>query len=98
MASATVKVLRAGVDGVAATCRQEAAATAWHAEPIVRFFCSTFSDGLAGVGVSEDNFIVITAEFPAERVLRTRSRKHPHSTQTAQASWLPLMHFSQRQG
>ena len=80
MASATVKVLRAGVDGVATTCRQEAAATAWHAEPIRRFFCSTFSDDLAGVGVSEDNFIVITAKFRAENRIGTMIAAGPEGT------------------
>ena len=52
---------RVAVDGVAAGRRQEAAAVAWHAEPVVRFFCLTFGDGVAGVRVSEENFIVITA-------------------------------------
>ena len=80
MASATVKVLRAGVDEVATTCRQEAAATAWHAEPIMRFFCSTFSDDLAGVGVSEDNFIVITAKFRAENRIGTMIAAGPEGT------------------
>ena len=60
---ATVKALRAAVDGVAAGRRREAAAAAWHAEPVVRFFCSTFGDGIASVGVSEDSFVVITAEL-----------------------------------
>ena len=60
---ATVKVLRAAVDGVDVACRQDAAAAAWHAEPIIRFLCSTFGDGIAGVRVTEDSFIVITAEF-----------------------------------
>ena len=45
---ATVKALRAAVDGVDAACRQDAAAAAWHAEPLVRFFCSTFGAGSAG--------------------------------------------------
>ena len=80
MASATVKALRTGVNGVAATCRQEASATAWHAEPTVRLFCSTFSDSLAGVGVSEDNFIVITAEFPAENLIETMIAVGPEGT------------------
>ena len=39
---------------------------AWHAEPIVRFLCSAFGDGLAGVRVSDDNLIVITAEFQGD--------------------------------
>ena len=46
--------------------RRDAAAAAWHAEPIVRFFCSAFGDGLAGARVSDDNLIVITATLPAD--------------------------------
>ena len=60
---AGVEALRGAVARSAARCRKDAAAAAWHAEPIVRFFCSTFGDGLAGLRVSEDGLIVITAEF-----------------------------------
>ena len=59
----TVGVLRTAVDGVDAAYRQEAAAAAWHAEPIIRFFCASFGDGIAAVRVSDENFIVITAAF-----------------------------------
>ena len=66
---ATVKALRAAVDGVDVACRQDAAAAAWHAEPIIRFLCSTFGDGIAGVRVTEDSFIVITAEFGRDNLI-----------------------------
>ena len=66
---ATVKALRAAVDGVDVACRQDAAAAAWHAEPIIRFLCSTFGDGIAGVRVTEDSFIVITAEFDRDNLI-----------------------------
>ena len=36
---------------------EEAAATAWYAETVVPFFCSTFGDSLARVGVRKDGFI-----------------------------------------
>ena len=45
---------------------KEAAAAAWHAEPIVRFFCATFGDSIASVRVGEDSFIVISAELPGD--------------------------------
>ena len=61
VAHATVKALRTAVDGVEAGRRQEAAAAAWQAEPVVRFLCSTFGDGIADVSVSDEQFIVITA-------------------------------------
>ena len=60
---ARVKALRAAVDGMDVACRQDAAAAVWHAEPIIRFLCSTFVDGIAGVRVSEDGFLVVMAEF-----------------------------------
>ena len=48
---------------------EEAAATAWYAEPVVPFFCSTFGDGLARVGVRKDGFIVIAAEFTTDELV-----------------------------
>ena len=62
---AAIDALRAAVASTAAGIRTPAAAAAWQAEPVVRFLCSTFGDRIADVGVSEDNFIVIAAEFPA---------------------------------
>ena len=63
---AAVEALREAVTRSDATYRKGAAAAAWHAEPIVRFFCSTFGDGIAGVRVSEDGFIMIAAELPGD--------------------------------
>ena len=63
---ATVEALRDAVARSEAACRKAAAAAAWQAEPIMRFFCSTFGDGIAGVGMNEDGFIVITAELPGD--------------------------------
>lgn len=34
-----------------------------HAEPIVRLVCATVVDGIAGVQVGEESFIVLTAEL-----------------------------------
>ena len=60
-AYATVEALREAVERTDAAGRATAAA-AWHAEPIVRSFCSTFGDDIAGVAVNENGFVVITAE------------------------------------
>ena len=57
--------LQDAVAKVDAACRKDAAA-AWHAEPIVRFLCSSFGDGLDGVRVSDDNLIVITGTLPGD--------------------------------
>ena len=66
-AYAGLDALRDAVAGSDAACRNDAAAAARHAEPIVRFLCSAFGDGLAGVRVSDDHQIVITATLPDDR-------------------------------
>ncbi len=48
-AYAAIDALRGAVAGSGAGGQRDAAAAAWHAEPIVRFFCSTFGDGIVGV-------------------------------------------------
>ena len=77
---ATVDALRDAVARSDAACRKDAAAAAWHAEPIVRFFCSTFGDGIAGVGVNEDGFIVITAELPGDDWVKASIAVGPEGT------------------
>ena len=41
-----------------------AAAAAWHAEPYVRRLCAAFLDPIAGIRLTEDNFIVIRIRYP----------------------------------
>ena len=65
---AAVDALREAVDK--AGCRRDAAAAAWHAEPAVRFLCSTFAGRIASVRVSEDDFVVFTAELPGDEPVR----------------------------
>ena len=60
---AAIEAMRGAVARSDASGQRDAAAAAWHAEPIVRFFCSAFGDGIVGVRVSEESFIVITATF-----------------------------------
>ena len=62
-AAKAVEAVREAVGRTDAAGRPAAAAAAWHAEPIVRFFCATFGDRITGVRVSEDGFVVITAEL-----------------------------------
>ena len=57
-----------------------APAAAWHAEPIIRFVCSTFGDGIAGVRVTEDRFIVITAEFSENELAEATIAVGPDGT------------------
>ena len=46
-----------------------AAAAVWYAEPVVRFFCSTFGKGIAGVQVDEEDFVVILAELAGDELV-----------------------------
>ena len=66
VARVAVEALRAAVDGLEAGRRQQAAAAAWHAEPVVRFLCSAFEVGIADVRVSEENFIVLTGALSGD--------------------------------
>ena len=76
-ADASVEALREAVER-AAVVGGTVAAAAWHAEPVVRFLCSTFGDGIASVRVNEDRFVVITTEFYGanlvEGIVRLRRR------------------------
>ncbi len=70
-AYAAIEALREAVDAADAGCRQGAAAAAWHAGPVVRFLHAEFDCAIAGVRVSEDGFIVVTAELSAGEVEAT---------------------------
>ena len=61
-AHAAVEALRAAVGQLGAESSRDAAAAAWHAESVVRFFCSTYAGTIAAVRVNEDSFIVLRAE------------------------------------
>lgn len=64
-ASAAVEALREAVDRADAGSRKQAAAAAWHAEPVLRFLSAAPGCRIAGVRVNEDGFIVVTAELSA---------------------------------
>ena len=46
----------------------------------MRFFCSTYGGGIAGVRVSEDSFIVITAEVPGNELVEVAIAVGPDGT------------------
>ena len=77
---AAVEALRAAVDQVDAEPRRDAVAAAWHAESVVRFFCSTYGSSIAGVRVNEEGFIVITADVSGDEPVggddRGRTGRH----------------------
>ena len=60
---AALEALRSVVHRANAGCRKDAAAAAWHAEPVLRFLCATFGCGVTGVQVSEDGFIVVMVDL-----------------------------------
>ena len=77
---AAVEALRAAVDQVDAEAGRDAAAAAWHAEPVVRFFCSAYGGAVTGVRVNEDSFIVVTATVPGDDVIDVTISVGPDAT------------------
>ena len=77
---AAVEALREAVDAADAGCRKDAAAAAWHAEPVLRFLCTEFGCTIAGMRVSEDGFIVVTAELPAASAVEASIAIGPEGT------------------
>ena len=79
-ARAAVEALREAVVGSSAGCRRAAAAAAWYAEPTLRFLCARFAAGIARVGVSEDGFIVITAQLLGDNPVEASIAVGPEGT------------------
>ena len=77
---AAAEAMRAAVGQLDAESSRDAAAAAWHAEPLVRFLCSTYGCGIAGVRVSEDSFIVITAEVWGNEPVEVKIAVGPDGT------------------
>ena len=77
---AALEALRAAVDRTAAGCRKDAAAAAWHAEPVVRSFCATYGGAVTAVRVNDESFVVITAEVPADEVTEATISVGPDGT------------------
>ena len=77
---AAVEALRVAVDHVDGEPSRDAAAAAWHAESVVRFFCSTYGGAVAGVRVNEDSFVVIAARVPGDDVIDVTLAVGPDGT------------------
>ena len=75
-----VETLREAVDAADAGCRKDAAAAAWHAEPVLRFLCTAFGCAIAGMRVNEDGFIVATAELSAAGTVQASVAMGPEGT------------------
>ena len=67
---AAEEALRAAVGQLDVESGRDVAGPAWRAEPVVRFLCSAYHGDIAGVRVSEESFVVVTA-----RSLRGTSRR-----------------------
>ena len=77
---AAVEALRAAVDQLDAELGRDAAAAAWHAAAVVRFFCSTYGGAVTGVRVNEDSFIVVTATVSGDDVIDVTIAVGPDGT------------------
>ena len=77
---AAVEALRAAVDQLDAESGRAAAAAAWHAAAVVRFFCSTYGGAVTRVRVNEESFIVVTATVPGEDVIDVALAVGPDGT------------------
>ncbi len=77
---AAVEALRAAVDQLEAEPGRDAAAAAWHAASVVRFFCSTYGGAVTGVRVNEDSFVVIAATVPGDDVIDVTLAVGPDGT------------------
>lgn len=77
---AAVDALREVVAGSDAGCRADVAAAAWHADPLVRFLCSTFGDSIVCVRVTEEDFIAFTARFSGDVLIEAGIAVGPEGT------------------
>ena len=83
---AAVEALRAAVDLLDGEPGRDAAAAAWHAASVVRFFCSTYGGVVTGVRVNEDSFIVATATVPGDDVIDVTIAVGPDGTCASKVS------------
>ena len=63
---AAVQALRHAVGGPFGRQEAEAASSAWHIEPCIRHLCTVFEDPIRSIQITEDNFVVVTLNFPVE--------------------------------
>ncbi len=79
-AISAINKLRVAVGAVGADRRQAAATAAWHAEPIVHYFCATLGGKISRVRVSEDSFIVIAGELARDKLVKASIAVGPEGT------------------
>ena len=77
---AAVEALHEAVGMADAGCRKDAAAAAWHAEPVLRLLCGSFGCEIAGMRVSEEGLIVVTAEPSAADAVEVSITVGPEGT------------------
>ena len=77
---AAVEALRTAADQVHAKPGRDAAAAAWHAQAVVRLFCSSYVGAATGVRVNEESFIMVTATVPGDDVLDVTIAVGPDGT------------------
>ena len=81
-----LEALRVSVDRSGAECRKDAAAAAWYAERVLKWFCATFGGGSVGVRVNEDGFIVLTAKLSSHDPLEVSIAASPEGTYACKIS------------
>ena len=77
---AAVGALRAAVHQLDAKSSRDAAAAAWHAESVVRFFCATDGGDITVVRVNDDSFVVVTAEASGDQLVEVTMAVGPDGT------------------
>ena len=61
-----VQALRSLVGGPFGRRDSETASSAWHIEPCIRHLCEVFEDPIESIGITEDNFVVVTLNLNGE--------------------------------
>ena len=79
-----VRALRHAIGGPFGRRNVEAASSAWHIEPCIRRLCSLFDDPIRNIRVTEDNFVVVTLNFPEESKAEGKIAVGPLGTRTYQ--------------
>ena len=77
---AAVQTLRSSIGGPFGRQEPAAASSAWHIEPCIRHLCAVFDDPIRNVRVTEDDFVVVTLNFPKESKAEGRVAVGPHGT------------------
>ena len=77
-----VSALRYAVERLNRQRIAEAASSAWHAEPCIRYLCAMFEDPIENISISDDNFIIVTIKYPPESRSEGKLAFGPRGTST----------------